>query len=99
MSYVLAVAVDYDGNPVLLGTTFSLVEGVGVPGDWDFFAIKLDGETGGELWRTQGGGGLPFTREGLRGAKVRARLLKEYGVKLLSAIGPILHQRGVCLSA
>ncbi|CAM9101635.1 unnamed protein product [Ectocarpus sp. 6 AP-2014] len=69
VSYVLGVAVDSTNNPVLVGTTYnSLVDGVGVPGDWDFFAIKLNGVTGGELWRVQGG--VAFTREGLLGAKV-----------------------------
>lgn len=68
-SYVLGVAVDGDDNPTLVGSTFnSLVEDVGVPGDWQFFAIKLQGSTGEELWRLEGG--APFMREGLRGAKV-----------------------------
>lgn len=70
VSYVLAVAVDGDDNPVLVGSTYNrLLEGVGVPGDWDFFAIKLAGDTGDEIWRMQGG--APFVKEGLRGAKVR----------------------------
>lgn len=69
---VLGVAVDSSNHPVLVGTTYnSLVDGVGVPGDWDFFAIKLNGGTGSELWRVQGG--IAFTREGLLGAKVRKR--------------------------
>lgn len=69
ISYVLAVAVDGDDNPVLVGSTYNrLVEDVGIPGDWDFFAIKLSGATGDEIWRMQGG--APFVREGLRGAKV-----------------------------
>lgn len=68
VSYVLGVAVDGD-NPVLVGSTYNrLVDGVGIPGDWDFFAIKLAGDTGDEMWRMQGG--APFVREGLRGAKV-----------------------------
>ena len=42
VSYVSGVAVDTQDNPVLVGTTRnSLVEGVGEPGDWDFFAIKV----------------------------------------------------------
>ena len=69
ISYVLGVAVDGGGDPVLVGSTYnSLVSGVGAAGDWDFFAIKLEGSTGRELWRIQGG--APFMREGLRGAKV-----------------------------
>lgn len=69
ISYVLGVAVNGNSNPILVGSTYnSLVEGVGVAGDWDFFAIKLEGSTGQELWRVQGG--APFMREGLRGAKV-----------------------------
>lgn len=69
ISYVLGVAVDGADNPILVGSTYnSLVEGAGISGDWDFFAIKLQGATGEELWRMQGG--APFMREGLRGAKV-----------------------------
>lgn len=69
VSYVLGVSVGSDGDPILVGSTFnSLVGDVGIPGDWDFFAIKLRGGTGGELWRVQGG--APFIREGLQGAKV-----------------------------
>lgn len=43
VSYVRGVAVgDRENNPVLVGTTMNrLVEGVGEPGDWDFFAIKV----------------------------------------------------------
>lgn len=69
ISFVLGVAVDGSDNPILVGSTYnSLVEGIGIPGGWDFFAIKLEGATGEELWRIQGG--APILREGLRGVKV-----------------------------
>ncbi len=43
VSYVRGVTVgDRENNPVLVGTTLNrLVDGVGEPGDWDFFAIKV----------------------------------------------------------
>lgn len=68
ISYVLGVAVDGDDNPILVGSAYNAFLEFGIPGDWDFVAIKLQGTTGEELWRVQGG--APFTREGLRGATV-----------------------------
>lgn len=73
ISYALGVAVDGDDNPMLVGsvftpsnaTTSSSAQG---GGDWNFFAIKLQGSTGEELWQIQGGSA--FTRKGLRDVKV-----------------------------
>eukprot|EP00752_Nemacystus_decipiens_P016211 g14498.t1 len=58
---VVGVAVDGDDNVFLVGQTFgSLVDGEGDPGDSDFFAMKLDGSDGSEIWRLQSGGGSEF---------------------------------------
>eukprot|EP00903_Cladosiphon_okamuranus_P014847 g13748.t1 len=73
ISYVLGLAVDSDDNPIMVGSAFnpsntSTSSSAQDVGDWDFFAIKLDGSSGENLWRVQGG--TPFTREGLRGIKI-----------------------------
>lgn len=66
---VLELAVDGGDDAFLLGYTFnSLVDQEGSAGDVDFFAIKLDGGTGSEVWTIQGG--PEFSREGFVGAKV-----------------------------
>lgn len=50
------VAVDGDDNVFLVGySANSFVDGAGDAGDLDMIVIKLDGATGDELWRSQGG--------------------------------------------
>lgn len=58
---VIGLAVDGDDNVILVGQTYnSLVDGEGDPGDSDYFALKLDGTDGGEVWRMQGGFSFHF---------------------------------------
>ncbi|CAN0436632.1 unnamed protein product, partial [Ectocarpus sp. 8 AP-2014] len=58
---VSGVAVDGEDNCFLVGqTSGSLVYGEGDAGDSDFFATKLDGADGSEIWTIQGGSSTTF---------------------------------------
>lgn len=65
-SYVTSVTVDRDNDVLLVGRTFSSTSLA--DGDSDYFAMKLNGNTGEEVWLSQGGS--PSSRESLEGAQV-----------------------------
>ena len=67
-STAIGAAVDHDDNVFLVGGTYnSLVYGAGDPGDVDFFVMKLSGETGAQIFTTQGG--LSYHWDVLHGVK------------------------------